>query len=108
MYPDPARVKRSDPGNPDICNVFAFHKVYGSPEWVKRVDVDCRRAAIGCVGDKKKLAETLLTYLAPIRARRDRYLQSPHLVEEILEDGCRQAREIAVQTMEEVRNAMKI
>ena len=108
MYTDPARVKRSDPGNPDICNVFAFHKVYGSPEWVKRVDVDCRRAAIGCVEDKKKLAETLLTYLAPIRARRDRYLQSPHLVEEILEDGCRQAREIAVQTMEEVRKAMKI
>jgi tryptophanyl-tRNA synthetase len=108
MFTDPNRIKRSDPGNPDICNVFSFHKVYSSGEMVERVNVDCRRAAIGCVEDKKNLAENIVAYLAPVHEQRARYVKSPHLVEEVLEDGCRRARRIAVQTMEEVRRAMKI
>jgi tryptophanyl-tRNA synthetase len=75
---------------------------------VERVNVDCRRAAIGCVEDKKNLAENIVAYLAPVHEERARYLKSPHLVEEVLEDGCQRARRIAVQTMEEVRQAMKI
>jgi tryptophanyl-tRNA synthetase len=108
MFTDPNRIKRSDPGNPDICNVFSFHKVYSSGEMVERVNVDCRRAAIGCVEDKRNLAENIVAYLAPVHEERARYVKSPHLVEEVLEDGCQRARRIAVQTMEEVRRAMKI
>ena len=70
MFTDPQRIKRSDPGNPDICNVFAFHRVYSSPEMVERVNVDCRRAAIGCVEDKKNLAENIVAYLSPIHEKR--------------------------------------
>lgn len=108
MFTDPQRIKRSDPGNPDICNVFAFHKVYSSPEMIERVNVDCRRAAIGCVEDKRTLAENIVAYLAPIHEKRAMYVKNPHLIEEVLEDGCRRARVISVQTMEEVRRAMKI
>jgi len=108
MFTDPQRVKRSDPGNPDICNVFAFHKVYSSPEMVERVNVDCRRAAIGCVEDKRNLAENIVAYLAPIHEKRALYLKNPHRIEEVLEDGCRRARVISVQTMEEVRRAMRL
>ena len=108
MFTDPQRVKRSDPGNPDICNVFAFHKVYSSPETVERVNVDCRRAAIGCVEDKRNLAENILAYLAPIHEKRALYVKNPHRIEEVLEDGCRRARVISVQTMEEVRRAMRL
>ena len=108
MFTDPQRIKRSDPGNPDICNVFAFHKVYSSQEMIERVNVDCRRAAIGCVEDKRNLAENIVAYLAPIHEKRAMYVKNPHLIEEVLEDGCRRARVISVQTMEEVRRAMKI
>jgi tryptophanyl-tRNA synthetase len=108
MFTDPNRIKRSDPGNPDICNVFSFHKVYSSPETVDRVNRECRRAEIGCVQDKRQFAETLVSYLAPIQERRARYIQNPGLVEEILEDGCQRARRVAAKTMEEVRVAMKI
>jgi len=108
MFTDPQRIKRSDPGNPDICNVFAFHKVYSSPEMVERVNVDCRRAAIGCVEDKRNLAENIVAYLAPIHEKRALYLKNPHRIEEVLEDGCRRARVISVQTMEEVRRAMRV
>jgi tryptophanyl-tRNA synthetase len=108
MFTDPNRIKRRDPGNPDICNVFAFHRVYSSPETVEQVEVDCRRAAIGCVEDKKNLAENIVAYLSPIQDRRRQYLQDRHLVEEVLEDGCQRARRVACQTMEEVRAAMKI
>ncbi len=108
MFTDPNRIRRCDPGNPDICNVFAFHRVYSSPEIVERVNVDCRRAVLGCVEDKKHLAEILVAHLAPIHEQRARYLQNPHLVKEILESGCQRARKIAAQNMEEVRAAMKI
>lgn len=108
MFTDPQRIKRSDPGNPDICNVFAFHKVYSPPEMVERVNVDCRRAAIGCVEDKRNLAENIVAYLAPIQEKRALYLKNPHRIEEVLEDGCRRARVISVQTMEEVRRAMRV
>jgi tryptophanyl-tRNA synthetase len=108
MFTDPNRIKKSDPGNPDICNVFSFHKVYSSPETVSRVNRECQAATLGCVEDKKQLAETLVSYLAPIQEVRARYLQDARLVEGILEDGCRRARRVAAQTMEEVRAAMKI
>jgi len=108
MFTDPNRIKKSDPGNPDICNVFSFHKVYSNAETVSRVSRECRAATLGCVEDKRQLAETLVSYLAPIQEVRARYMEDPRLVEEILEDGCQRARRVAAQTMEEVRAAMKI
>ena len=108
MFTDPQRIKRSDPGNPDICNVFAFHRVYSPAETVERVEVDCRCAAIGCVEDKKHLAENIVAYLSPVHDRRRQYLQDRGFVEQVLEDGCEKARRVAFQTMEEVRAAMKI
>jgi tryptophanyl-tRNA synthetase len=108
MFTDPNRIRKSDPGNPDICNVFSFHKVYSDPETVIRVNRECRQATLGCVEDKKNLAETLVCYLAPLQEVRERFLQNPGLVEEILEDGCQRARSVATRTMEEVREAMKI
>ena len=108
MFTDPNRIKRTDPGNPDICNVFAFHHLFSPPETVERVNVDCRRAALGCVEDKKNLAENIITYLTPIHEERARYLRHPHRVEEVVEEGCRRARMIAAQTIEEVRTAMKM
>ncbi len=108
MFTDPQRIKRKDPGNPEVCNVFAFHRAYSPPETVDRIRVDCRRAAIGCVEDKKNLAENIIRYLAPIHEARARYLQNPRLVEEVLEDGCRRARSFAAQTIAEVYRAMKM
>ncbi len=108
MFTDPNRIKRSDPGNPDICNVFSFHHLFSPKETVERVNVDCRRAAIGCVEDKRDLAENIIRYLHPIQEERARILKDPNRIEEVLEDGCRRARNIACQTMEEVRKAMKI
>jgi tryptophanyl-tRNA synthetase len=108
MFTDPNRIRKSDPGNPDICNVFSFHKVYSDPETVIRVNRECRQATLGCVEDKKNLAETLVCYLAPLQEVRERFLGNPRLVEEILEDGCQRARSVAARTMEEVRAAMKI
>jgi tryptophanyl-tRNA synthetase len=108
MFTDPNRIKRSDPGNPDICNVFAFHRVYSPPAAVDQVDIDCRCARIGCVEDKKNLAENIIAYLGPVHEERARLLKNPRLVREVLEEGCRKARRVASQTMEEVRRAMKI
>ncbi len=108
MFTDPNRIRKSDPGNPDICNVFSFHKVYSDPETVIRVNRECRQATLGCVEDKKNLAETLVCYLAPLQEVRERFLRNPSLVEEILEGGCQRARSVATRTMEEVREAMKI
>jgi len=108
MFTDPNRIKRTDPGNPDLCNVFAFHQVYSPPEIVEEVRADCRCAAIGCVEDKRNLAENIICYLMPIHEKRASYLANPRMVEEVLEDGCYKARGFAAQTMEEVRTAMKI
>jgi tryptophanyl-tRNA synthetase len=108
MFTDPQRIKRTDPGNPDICNVFSFHQIFSPHETIQSVENDCRRAAIGCVEDKKCLAENIIAYLAPIHAARENYLRNPSIVEDILFDGCQRARHIAQQTMEEVRQAMKM
>lgn len=106
MVTDPQRQRRSDPGNPDVCNVFSFHKIFSSPEEVEMVNVECRRAGIGCVDCKKLLAKNLNAHLAPFRARRAELDQKPDDVWNVLEDGARRAREIAEQTMKEVRAAV--
>ena len=108
MITDPQRMRRSDPGNPDVCNVYDFHKLYSAPEVVEEVDRLCRTAEIGCVECKKRMAGYLNAFLEPIRERRRFYIERPGLVEEIIAAGSDKARQTACRTMEEVRSAVKL
>ena len=105
---DPQRARRADPGNPDVCNVFSFHKLYTPPDEVAEIDKECRSAGIGCVECKQKMAENLISALAPIRDKRAYYEARPQAVEEIMAAGSEKASQTARQTMEEVREAVKI
>jgi tryptophanyl-tRNA synthetase len=106
MVTDPQRIRRTDPGNPDVCNVFSMHKVFSNPEEVATVNEECRRAGIGCVDCKKLLAKNMNTYLEPFRERRSEIDKNPQMVWDVLEDGARRASTIAEQTMCEVRAAV--
>ncbi len=108
MITDPQRARRTDAGNPDICNVFAFHQLYSDAKTPKRIDPQCRSAEIGCVECKKLMAENLINALEPIREKRSYYENHPEMVSEIMDDGNKRARKVARQTMEEVREAVKI
>jgi tryptophanyl-tRNA synthetase len=108
MFTDPNRVRRSDPGNPDICNLFQFHRLFSDAGTIDRVDRECRAAEIGCVQDKKLLADIMIERLRPIRERREAIDRDPGVVWEALREGNRKARERAEETMELVRAAMKI
>jgi len=108
MITDPARKRKSDPGDPDVCNVYTFHTIYSSRETVDRVNAECRKAEIGCVECKKLMAEGLIEGLAPIREKRRYYEQRPEEVEALIAEGSRKARETAVATIEEVRSAIGI
>ncbi len=105
---DPQRARRSDPGNPDVCNVFSFHRLFTPPEKVKEIDQHCRSAEIGCVECKQTMAENLITALEPIRDKRAYYEDHPEQVEEIMVAGSEKASQTARQTMQEVREAVKI
>ena len=106
MVTDPARIKRNDPGNPDVCNVFTMHKIFSSPEEIEMVNTECRRAGIGCVDCKKLYAKNLNTHLEPFRARRAEMAEHPQHIWDILEAGTQRARSIAQETMREVRDAI--
>ena len=108
MITDPQRARKTDAGNPDICNVFEFHKLYSNSETVNKIKNECRSAQIGCVECKKIMAQNLIKALEPIRDKRKYYEARPELVDAIIADGCNKARNIAQQTMKEVRSAMKI
>jgi len=105
MMTDPARRYRSDPGHPEVCNVFALHGVF-SPEDVNRIEIECRSADIGCVACKRLFAENLATHFAPFRERRAALAAEPELVWDILADGARRASAIATETMAEVKAAV--
>ncbi|HEY0784946.1 MAG TPA: tryptophan--tRNA ligase [Acidobacteriaceae bacterium] len=106
MVTDPARVRRSDPGNPDVCPVGDLHKVFSSGGTLARVYDGCTTAAIGCIECKSWLADAVVAELAPMQERRARYEAQPQLVTGILEAGNARAREAAEQTMTGVRRAM--
>jgi tryptophanyl-tRNA synthetase len=108
MFTDPNRIRRSDPGNPDICNLFQFHKIFSDTATIERVDHECRTAKIGCVDDKKLLSEIMIEQLRPIRQRRDEIDRDPSIVWDVLREGSRKARERAQETLEIVRSAMQI
>ncbi|HSM72071.1 MAG TPA: tryptophan--tRNA ligase [Anaerolineales bacterium] len=106
MVTDPARMKRTDPGNPDICNVFSMHKIFSPQEEVNMIDRECRTAGIGCVDCKKRFAANLNKELEPFRAKRAELEAKPEYVNDVLIDGAQRARVIAQQTMSEVREAI--
>jgi tryptophanyl-tRNA synthetase len=108
MVTDPQRMKRTDPGNPDVCNVFTLHKVFTNKEDVERINIECRRAGIGCVDCKKLFAENLNKALEPFREKRAVIAAQPDLVPAVLADGANRARAIAEKTMQEVRAALQL
>ena len=108
MLTDPQRSRKSDPGNPDVCNVYEFHKLYSDKQTVERINQECRTAEIGCVECKKIMARNLINALEPMREKRAYYETRPQLVDDIIEDGCEKARKVARKTMAEVRAAIKI
>ncbi len=106
MVTDPQRMRRTDPGNPDICNVYSMHKIFSTQEEVERINIECRRAGIGCVECKRLLAKNMNANLEPFRACRAELDRDPDHIWDVLHDGARRARAIAEQTMEEVRDAI--
>ncbi len=105
---DPARKRRQDPGNPDVCGIFYLHKVTSDAETISWVDTNCRTAGIGCVDCKKKLLERLLPQQEQIRARREALLARPKDVDDLVQLGTKKARAAAEKTMAQVRQAMKL
>ena len=103
MVTDPQRQRRSDPGNPDVCNVYSLHKIFSKPEEVENINVECRRAGIGCVDCKKILAKNMNDYFAPIRARREEFAKDEASTWDMLKDGAQRASVIAESVMREVR-----
>ena len=108
MVTDPARIKRTDPGNPDICNVFTMHKIFSPQADIDMVNIECRTAGIGCVDCKKLFAKNLNAHLEPFRAKRAELESQPTYVQDVLDDGANRARAIAKKTMEEVREAIQL
>jgi tryptophanyl-tRNA synthetase len=106
MVTDPARIRRTDPGDPDKCPVGDLHKVFSTPETLAKVYDGCRSAGIGCIECKGWAADALVQILAPIQARRASYTEAQ--AKEILEDGSNRARARAEQTMQQVRAAMRL
>lgn len=108
MITDPQRMRKTDPGNPDICNVYTFHQIYSTPETVSQINVECRKAEIGCVACKKMMAENLINALQPIKAKRAELDSHPDLIKDIIEKGNKRARDIAEKTMAEVKAVIGI
>jgi len=108
MVTDPARVRRTDPGNPDLCPVGDLHKIFSSPETMAKVNTGCRSAGIGCIECKGWAADALVQVLNPMQERRQKYADNPRLAWDILEAGSARAREVAGATMNDVRDAMSI
>jgi len=106
MVTDPARVRRSDPGNPDVCPVGDLHKIFSSKETMAKVYEGCRSAGIGCIECKSWAADALVQLLNPMQERRKKFEENPRLAWDILEAGTQRARKAAGETMRDVRDAM--
>lgn len=104
---DPARIKKNDPGHPEVCTVFEYHKVF-NPDQVPEIETHCRQGSMGCVDCKNNLYNHINDLLEPMRDRRNKFANNMPLVKEILFDGTSKARAVAQDTMHEVREAMQI
>ena len=108
MVTDPARVKRKDPGNPEVCAVFDFHKIYSTAAMVDQINSECRTAEIGCIDCKKFVADSMVERLSPIWEARKTLEGNPKRLEEVVQLGCKQATKVSQETISEVKEAMKI
>jgi len=106
MVTDPARKRRTDPGNPDVCPVYDWHKLFSSPDTLKWAAEGCRTAGIGCIECKAKMADHLIEWITPVRERRVEYERHPKRVLEVIDDGSKRARGEALKTMVRVREAV--
>ena len=106
MVTDPARKRRTDPGNPDVCPVYDWHKLFSSPDTLKWAAQGCRTAGIGCIECKAKMADHLIEWITPVRERRVEYEKHPKRVLEVIDDGSKRARTEAQKTMARVREAV--
>ncbi len=107
MLTDPGRARRSDPGDPDVCNVHTFHRIFNRDR-LPGIQEACRTAQVGCVQCKEDLAEKLIAFLEPIHEKRQELKEWPTYLDDVLAHGAEQARRAARATMEEVRSAMGI
>jgi len=107
MVTDPQKVRKTDPGHPEICTVFAFHKAFNK-ENAAFIETACKNGHLGCVADKEDLANVLNTFLEPIREKRAELLRKPEYLKELLDLGNEKARQMASSTMAEVREKVKI
>jgi len=108
MKTDPARARRTDPGNPEICPVFDHHKIFTGKKTQKWVTQGCKTAGIGCADCKQCLLEGMLPVIQPVSERRKNFQDQPEMVREILMEGSRKARRIATETIKDVRQSMRI
>ena len=108
MVTDPARIRRTDKGNPDVCPVFTLHKSISAPPVIGQVNNECRTAAIGCIDCKKLLADGLVTLLTPTWDKRRELAQKPTLVDEVIDAGTKKAGAVARRTIAEVSEAMRV
>ena len=108
LITDPARVRRTDKGNPEVCPVFTFHKIYSLTDDVSQIDKDCRSAAIGCTDCKKRLLERMKLAMKPIWEKREALLSDPKKVFDIAEQGSIKAKRIASETLIMIKEAMRI
>lgn len=107
MITDPERIRKDDPGHPEVCAVYAFHKVFNEDQ-VPEIDEQCRGGKIGCVQCKRNLAEKMALYMTPIYERRQQLIGKPEIIREVVEKGNEKAAKAAKITMEEVRRFMRI
>jgi tryptophanyl-tRNA synthetase len=108
MVTDPARVRRTDKGNPELCPVYDFHKIFSNESTIKQVDTDCRTAAIGCIDCKKQVADAMVERLSPMWETRAAVTAQPSQTQEMVAEGRKRASVVAKETMREVQEAMKI
>ena len=108
MVTDPQRVRRSDPGNPDVCPVFALHKIFSDQQKIAEVEAGCTTAGIGCIECKGWVADALVNILLPLQERRRKYEENPKLAWDVLEEGSSRAGKVSEATMADVRESMNL